>query len=141
MSRFTTTLGLVLVVSSCLATSIIAQGDAKGDKEKLQGTWVGTVKEGGKTHEVRMEFKADKFTGSVNGLAAMTRTYKINSEKSPATMDIRLKWATAPAIYELIGDELKICHPFKEGGSRPSAFEATEKTVLATSTVPVDVTA
>jgi hypothetical protein len=51
-------------------------------------------------------------------------------------MDIRYEKdgnpITIPAIYELTGDDLKLCHPSAEGGARPSAIEATAKTVLMT---------
>ena len=37
-----------------------------------------------------------------------------------------------PAIYELKGDDLKICHPHSEGGERPTAIESSASTVLMT---------
>src|SRR5262249_15831658 len=103
-------------------------------KETIEGVWVGTAKEAGKkvALEVRMEFKGKKVTISLKGEAALTGTYKIAPDKSPATMDITIQGTTILAIYELKGDQLKICNSTTEGGARPSAIEATEKTALAT---------
>ena len=86
--------------------------------------------------EVRMEFKEDKLTVTQKGVTLTDEklggTYRINSEKSPATMDFTVEVKTSPGIYELKGDELRICFPFVFEGSRPNAFEVTEKSVLIT---------
>jgi uncharacterized protein (TIGR03067 family) len=128
---------LVAVVAGAF---LAVGGDtAKPDKEKLQGVWVTTeITSGGKKAdlEVRMEFKGDKVTMTRKGQPGISGTYTIDPDKSPATMDITLekegKKQAIPAIYELKGDELKLCHPFGEGGARPTTFEASTKTVLAT---------
>jgi uncharacterized protein (TIGR03067 family) len=118
-----------------------ATGDAaKRDQEKLQGVWVATeIIEGGKKASdegVRAEFKGDKITIAAEAIPGVTGTYTIDPSKAPATMDIThgddSKKFTVPAIYELRGDHLKLCHPQREGGIRPKAFDATAETVLAT---------
>jgi uncharacterized protein (TIGR03067 family) len=117
-------------------------GDAaKRDKEKLQGNWKATEGiSGGKKAEVevRMTFQGDKVWMVAGGGGGSFRgTYSIDPRKSPATVDFipspELNEKTVLAIYELKGDELKICHTLlHKGGERPKSFEATAKTVLLT---------
>ncbi len=108
---------------------------AKRDMEKLQGIWIVTaITENGKKMEgeIRMEFKGDKVTMSEKGEPRGRKgTYTIDPEKSPATIDIPFEDGedTLSAIYQLKGDELKICG----GEIRPNSFEATaNNTVLIT---------
>ena len=70
-------------------------------------------------------------------LPEIVKNVGVTVKKSPATMDITIKGSTIPAIYELKGDELKICHPFTERGARPRASDEPVRrqlrsTVLAT---------
>jgi len=133
---------LVLIMAATLHAAGGPGDAAKRDREKLQGVWLATeFTEGGKktpAEGVSIEFKGDKITTAAKGQWAITGTYAIDAEKTPATMDITFendgKKVMVPAIYELKGDELKVCHPRikVENKGRPKAFEATATTVLAT---------
>ncbi|MCE9530580.1 MAG: TIGR03067 domain-containing protein [Planctomycetes bacterium] len=130
---------LVLVVAAVTMAAARTDEGAKRDQEKIQGLWGSTeVTSAGKKvdREVRAEFKGDKVTMIVESGGAYTGTFKLDPGKSPATMDITIdddgKKRTVPAIYEVKGDELKLCHAFETGDPRPSAFKATTKTVLVT---------
>ena len=83
-----------------------------------------------------IEFKGEAITITIKDKAAVKGTFTVDPEKSPATMSISYekdgKAITIPAIYELKGDDLKLCHPNSEGGDRPSAFEASATTGLMT---------
>jgi uncharacterized protein (TIGR03067 family) len=127
--------------------SAIAQDKGKEKpvtpQEKLQGIWsVTELMEAGnkapdeKAQSLRIEFKGKAITISIKDKAAIKGTFTVDAEKSPATMSISYesdgKEVTIPAIYELKGDDLKICHPNAEGGERPTAIESSASTVLMT---------
>ena len=119
-------------------------GDAvKREKRKLQGVWsVTELTEAGekapaeKAQSLCLEFKGEAITITIKGKAAVKGTFTVDPEKSPATMNISFekdgKTVTIPAIYELKGDDFKLCHPQSESGTKPSAIEATSNTVLMT---------
>jgi uncharacterized protein (TIGR03067 family) len=133
---------VLLMIAATLHAADSPRDAATGDREKLQGVWRATeFIDGGKktpAEGVSIEFKGDKITTTVRGQWSVSGTYAIDSEKAPATMDMTFendgRKATVPAIYELRGDELKLCHPKTgaQGGVRPKVFEATAKTVFAT---------
>jgi len=129
------------------AGTLCAAGDkgtaGKRERVKLQGVWAVTeLTEANKkasdkkAQSLRIEFQGEASIIISHGKAALKGTYTVDREKSPATMDITYekdgKTVTIPALYELKGDDLKLCHPSAEGGSRPNAIEATANTVLLT---------
>jgi uncharacterized protein (TIGR03067 family) len=91
-----------------------------------------------KAQSLRIEFKGEAITITIKDKAAVKGTFTVDPEKSPATMSISYekdgKVITIPAIYELKGDRLQLCHPNSEGGDRPTAIESTASTVLMTLT-------
>lgn len=112
--------------------------DAQDERDKLQGTWIGTevdAKESSRK-EVRIEIKADKITITAKGRSPSLATYKIDAKVKPATMDMIIKDggknAEVLCIYELMGDNLKLCFSATIAAARPKAFEATEDTILIT---------
>ena len=131
---------IVIAVGTLIATC----GDAvKREREKLQGVWAVTkLMEAGKkapdekAKSIRIEFKGAATTISIKDKAVAKGTYTVDPEKSPATMDITFekegKTVTIPAIYEIQGDDLKLCHPYGEGGTRPNAIEATANSIHIT---------
>ena len=132
---------LVLIVTAPLDAADGLGGAATGDREKIQGVWLaaGITDRGEKSplaEEMRMEFKGDQITVTVKDVAPVTGTFTVDPGKAPATMDITIerdgKKVVIPAIFEVTGDDLKLCHPAGESGGRPKVFEATAKTVLAT---------
>jgi uncharacterized protein (TIGR03067 family) len=130
-------LGLLVLAVAGRADEAVLLG---ADPTKLQGVWVFTeYTVGGEKLEPKqsqLEFQKDKFTYTAKGEEAVTGTYTIDREKSPATMNLVFEREgekiTLPAIYELRGHVLKLCYPTTGSVSegRPKRFEATANTVL-----------
>ncbi len=117
--------------------------DLATDEAKLQGVWevVELIKGGEKVMpkamlEGRVEFRSDgfRFILTPNGMAEITRTaatFKLDSAKSPKAIDMTLtdvtqKGQTIKGIYELDGDNLKLCLANSPTESRPTKFKAEE---------------
>ncbi len=136
---------LAILVLVGVGTLFAADVDGKS-KDQLQGVWVATeIIDGGKKvpdMDARLEFVGEKVKLTMGGKGGATEqhpgTYTIDTRKFPATMDITFERngekVTLPAIYELKGDTLKLCHPQDQDGReiRPSALEPTVTTVLVT---------
>ena len=135
---------LVLLVGALLATiglaAVAVADDAadKKDKEALQGTWmaVSGEKEGKEDTEAKehaLVFEGDKFSIKRGDNVIVRGTFKINTSKSPKTMDMEIsegpedvKGKTAQAIYQLKGDELTWCVTHPGCGERPEKFATKE---------------
>lgn len=128
-----TTAAAVLAAGLVVALAA-AQAEKKGDKEVLQGAWVITSMEMAGKKAPADEIKEQRlfFTGDTILLgrpgASQQGTYKLDATKKPKTLDIAAQ-QNMEAIYELAGDELKLC--LGQAG-RPTEFKATETTVLIT---------
>jgi uncharacterized protein (TIGR03067 family) len=122
-------LGFVALSSSSAQP---ASGITADDLENLQGTWifVALEVEGAKVPDAmlagsRLIIKGDAFT-SISGGVTYEGTIKIDAAKSPKTLDLIFtggpeKGKTAPGIYEIGGDALKICLSLGASG-RPTEF-------------------
>ena len=105
---------------------------AVDDLESLQGTWifVGLEVDGAKVPDAmlagsRIIIKGDRFK-SISGGVTYEGTIKIDAAKSPKTLDLIFtdgpeKGKTAPGIYEVMSDNLKICLSLGPG-NRPIEF-------------------
>lgn len=126
---------LALVV--CAATAL-PQGDAKnGDLAKFQGTWVvESVLADGKelpaevVKAFKMTFKGDAYTVAL-GAEKTEGTIYLDASKNPRTIDIVPdngpdRGKKQPGIYELDGDQLKICAA-QPGKERPTTFDTKDK--------------
>jgi len=113
---------LILVAAGTLFAAGGTGTPGKQKREKLQGVWAVTeLTEANKkasdkkAQSVRIEFKGEGSIIIRHGKAAIKGTYMVDRQKSPATMDITYekdgKTVTIPALYELKGDDLKLCHP------------------------------
>src|SRR5262245_46120711 len=116
------------VAGACIASA--ANTALGADNAELQGEWVATSGAiNGKPYPAEW-LKRTRFT--FKGDALLTRgeedrtdegTYKADSKKSPKHLDIKIKNKTLHGIYEVKGDELKVC---LEGGgkaeNRPTRF-------------------
>jgi len=117
--------------------AVAAPGGLKNDNAKIQGTWVAefTEKDGGKGQGGVWVIIADKIVLTrpgvgVDGGAA----YTLDPTRKPKAIDLTFdrgpaEGKTLPGIYELDGDELKICYvsPDPEEGrgkGRPTGFAA-----------------
>lgn len=105
---------------------------AVDDLEKLQGTWtfVSLEVDEAKIPEAMLNgskiiIKGDTFK-SISGGVTYEGTIKIDVSKTPKTLDLIFtdgpeKGKTAPGIYELGGDNLRICLSLG-ASSRPTEF-------------------
>jgi len=123
---------LLLVAGAWLA-SVASMGRAADPaKDELQGVWVAASGEtNGKpvpakdVERIRFTFKGEKLLvrGARDEDKEEEGTFKTDPKKSPRHLDITLKDKTLHGIYEVKGDELKIC--FENGGkaeNRPTKF-------------------
>jgi uncharacterized protein (TIGR03067 family) len=105
----------------------VAAGPATDDAKLLQGDWkaVSVEDSGEKVPEdqvgkLKLTFKDDQLS------AHFASTYKLDTTKSPRTIDVTPsagpeKDKTLEGIYEFKGDDLKICVA-KPGNPRPKEF-------------------
>jgi uncharacterized protein (TIGR03067 family) len=112
-----------------VALLIAADDQADKDKKALQGTWQVTSFEskGEAVPEdmakmMKVTFKDDTFSMS-DGKKTEGGKFKLEAGKKPKVLDLQLDRTndTAPFIYELDGDMLKLCWN-KPGGERPKEF-------------------
>lgn len=118
---------------------IAADDTAKKDRERLQGSWETTtaVYDGRDLTadgiKLRFTFKGD--IASLDGSEDVIKDYsklsfKLDPAASPKGIDIKVtagaqKDTVIEAIYELKGDELRVCAKMI-GKERPTKFEAPE---------------
>jgi uncharacterized protein (TIGR03067 family) len=131
-----------LIAVACLACTLTEVRAADGDKDELQGVWVATAIEISGNPAPADEIKATRFTFKGDKLLVrhptfggreVEGTFKADRKKSPKQLDIdliKLKGIFA-GIYEVKGDELRIC--YENGGKpedRPTTFATNEKEPL-----------
>jgi uncharacterized protein (TIGR03067 family) len=122
-----------------LACALVARADDKDEVKKLEGTWEVTGLEG--NGKELPKGKMDKLTikdGKMTGFGPEI-TLSTDATKKPKWLNMTFtrdgKDLTINAIYELDGDELKICIPLapvKGSGmvfenKRPEGFDTKEK--------------
>jgi uncharacterized protein (TIGR03067 family) len=124
----------LLIAAVGLTAAADAPKEGGSDLKKLEGTWklvsgVNNGKElGDKTVKgARLVIEGDRHTVKV-GRNTYKGTHKLNMSKSPKTIDISdtegpFKGKTVLGIYELDGDEFKICYA-PPGKPRPKDFTA-----------------
>jgi uncharacterized protein (TIGR03067 family) len=108
------------------------QGTNKGaqtkqDADAIQGTWIVVAGEvlgkplPAKTHPISYVFAGDKYTYR-EGTSSTEASFTLNPAKNPKQIDVKSKDGfTQLGIYELKGDELKLC--INDGGKRrPDSF-------------------
>jgi uncharacterized protein (TIGR03067 family) len=123
---------------------MLRANDAKADLEKLQGVWVVTaIEEGGESTTAKdlpaaitVTFKGDKMV--MDGPLAAPKgekpvkpefTVKLDPSQKPKAIDTvalggKFKGKTGKGIYQLDGDELKLCLPNQESKDRPTEFKS-----------------
>jgi uncharacterized protein (TIGR03067 family) len=128
-----------LALSACALLAPAAPEDdpAKGDLKRLQGGWKAlSAEEGGvpapekEARQMRLVFTGEKFAAYYGPAVLLEGTVKLDPGKRPKAIDLvcsggRLKGQTAPAIYELDGDGLKLCLG-EPGGKRPAGFKTAK---------------
>lgn len=138
----------VLLVCLGLPCGLAGQEeDAKKDQEAMQGTWtfVQLVHDGYANAEqqikdVKMVIKGEKITWIIpnhpDGKEVhQDYSYKLNPQNKPNHIDVmrldgEFKGKTVPGIYELKGDDLKICLPNNSKAARPTEFTSASGSKL-----------
>jgi uncharacterized protein (TIGR03067 family) len=129
---------MCVALSVSLAAGVPAGGQDKvgttGDRQRLAGAWkaVSLESEGrpqGKAAYVNttMTFEGDAVSLAEQGYAPVVMRFKLDPAASPKSIDLILqdgprKGETMAGIYELSGDELRICLRIGRPG-RPTAFQ------------------
>lgn len=124
MTRFS----LFAVLVFCAAGNA-AQAQTKKDQEVIQGTWtVVTVMDGGRNRDnkgAKMQFKGNVISVIVPGRKEPDVTFKLDSTKKPRWIDIMPKKdRVLRGIYEIKGEELRICVNERPNGERSDRFES-----------------
>ncbi len=115
---------------------VMSKAAAKFDAKNLVGTWVysaGTMA-GQESGDERLagdvEVDDDSFTFAAGPDSQFVMSYKIDSSKSPATIDLKIESGPvsegeAAGIIKFEDGQITFCyHP--TGGDRPTKFESTE---------------
>jgi uncharacterized protein (TIGR03067 family) len=112
-----------------------AKDDARGDHEKLQGTWkVASAEDSGRkapdeaVKNLKLVITKDKITYEFGGKTTKW-SFKLDATKKPKWIDLTEGDRTTLGIYELEGDNLKICLPEGRKGERSMAFESKPDSV------------
>lgn len=112
-------------------------GDARKDKELLQGTWVATsVSLGGKEEkqDFILTFKGDKSIRTQGGSDTEEYDFALDPTRKPKEIDFKLakRKGTDKGIYDLQGDTLKIAilYPDDPDGPRPTEFSGKNVAVV-----------
>jgi RNA polymerase sigma-70 factor (ECF subfamily) len=114
-----------------LQPAATGRGEAKTDKERLQGSWtvVAVTEAGREIPEAEVESRNSKFVFAGDTVTIPIRDgkrdfmYKLDSTQKPRYFDLTFDGTTNKGIYLLKGDELKICVS-KEADERPTEFAA-----------------
>jgi uncharacterized protein (TIGR03067 family) len=126
---------LSVTLASVFVIGIAAAGDdAKADLKRLQGTWqvVSATSKGEKVPaediaDLELVIEGDKINVREKGRIQERMTFKIDPGKKPRAIDFThtegsKKDKVDHAIYQVDGDNLKICVNEESGGARPTAF-------------------
>ena len=138
------------LITPCLATLLILPAnllradDAKDEAKKLEGTWkVVSVDAGGRLQDSgsgpqQVVIQGDQITLKMKGGEGPTYRFTVDPSQKPKAMDWFKKDAsTIGGVYELDGDDLKLCFPLvpserKEGErlKRPTGFDTKDQPVI-----------
>jgi uncharacterized protein (TIGR03067 family) len=108
---------------------------AKGDQDKIQGTWsvVAGTRNGKAVPEeraksIQLVFAGNKFTIKTKD-QVRDFTFKLYPDKKPKAIDVDMDGAVGEGLYDLDGDDLKIIHG-ESGDPRPKEFVSKEGSKL-----------
>jgi uncharacterized protein (TIGR03067 family) len=130
---------LFIAFALIISCSPAAWGDDAKD-DALEGVWLPSAAElGGKKFpdevrkSIKLEVKGDRYTVTV-GTQPDRGTCKLDPSTKPKALDITgtdgpNKGRTILAIYERVGDTLRVCYDLS-GKSRPTEFRTKEGTPL-----------
>jgi uncharacterized protein (TIGR03067 family) len=127
---------VALVAGAWLALAAGPGRGADADKDELQGVWIATSIETNGAPAPAREVEGTRFT--FTGEKVLVRhpkdggkeeegAFKADPKKSPRHLDITIRNKTLHGIYEVKGDELKVCYETGDKReNRPTRF-ATRK--------------
>lgn len=131
----------LVIVAAGLFIAADAKEDVAKEMKKLEGKWkvVAVEARGMKVPEDKLKdaaviIKGDKITMADPGKGSKDLVFKIDPTKKPKHIDLTdpKEKDTAPAIYSLEGDELRICVPLAmKDAKRPESFETKDKPQMA----------
>jgi uncharacterized protein (TIGR03067 family) len=116
-----------------VAGLLLAADDAKKDVQKFQGEWtlVSAKRDGQDIPEemikgIKRTIKGDDYSVTRDGETLLKGKFKVDPSKKPKTIDLTFKdqsgaEVTALGVYDLDGDNLKICYS-NPGKDRPKDF-------------------
>jgi uncharacterized protein (TIGR03067 family) len=125
---------ICLAIFGFLPLHVAAEDESDKDLKKMAGDWVPVLMQlNGKkqpdkvTKAIRLSVSGDKYN-TVVGEEKDEGTLKLDATKTPREMDIitsvgENKGKPIPCIYELKGNELKVCYGLN-GTGRPADFDA-----------------
>jgi len=133
----------VFLIVTAFALVVLLNARAQEEKkatpkglDALKGTWTAqSLESGGQTmpgdllKKINMQliFDGDKYTEKTEGKVSEEGTIKIDTSKTPATIDLNIrtgkdKGKLQLAIFEVKGDTLKMCLAEPGADRRPTAF-------------------
>ena len=122
--------------SLSLVSSLAAEDDSEKDLKKMAGDWVPVMMQlnGKKQPEtvlkgIKLTISGNKYN-TVAGKELDEGTLKLDATQEPRQMDIitsvgENKGKPIPCIYELKGNELRVCYGLN-GTARPADFKSDE---------------
>lgn len=136
MLRLLTIAVVGLAFCANFSTRAVAEDESEKDLKKMAGEWTPVLMQlnGKKQPEellksIKLTIKGDKYN-TVVGKEKDEGTLKLDATKEPREMDITTnvgenKGKAIPCIYEIEGDELRVCYGLKVA-ERPTDFKADE---------------
>jgi uncharacterized protein (TIGR03067 family) len=136
MLKTLTLAAVCLAVLSISLSAPAAEDESEQDLKKMGGNWIPILMQlNGKKQPadlmkaIRLTISGDKYN-TVVGSEKDEGTLKLDAMKTPREMDIitsvgENKGKPIPCIYELKGNELKVCYGLN-GTPRPADFKAGE---------------
>jgi uncharacterized protein (TIGR03067 family) len=126
---------MVLLAVVFASAGVVAGGDAKADRKKIEGTWsVASAQKGGKDapegeiQQLRLVFAGDKLTLKF-GEKSKEGTFKIDPGKKPKHIDVTMGDKTAAGLYRFNKGMLELC-VVEPGGERPTEFKSPEGSMI-----------
>ncbi|MFN0021329.1 MAG: TIGR03067 domain-containing protein [Pirellulaceae bacterium] len=136
MLRLLTVAVVGLAFGAFFSTRVAAEDESEKDLKTMAGDWTPVLMQlnGKKQPEellksIKLTIKGDKYN-TVVGKEKDEGTLKLDATKVPREMDITTsvgenKGKAIPCIYEITGDELRVCYGLKVT-ERPTDFKADE---------------
>lgn len=134
MCRILSLATLLAGLGGFLAISAVAEDESEKDLKKMAGDWVPVLMQlNGKKQpanvlkSIKLSISGDKYS-TVTGLDQDEGTLALDATQEPRQMDITSnvgenKGKAIPCIYELKGNELRICYGLN-GTARPADFKS-----------------